>query len=161
MEISRTRNFLPNCLVVFRFRWPIFEEAILAHIDSNRRLRNSEYRETHLLEIGVSVATTAERPPTFETQGSMILGMSNPESILCREIWMIQKSHVPVASPMSSHKWRETVFEYRCFFRYRETPARNLSSPTNFDSMRRTGMAALETNRFSERDERTRSSFGV
>ena len=45
---------------------------------------------------------------------------------------------VPVASPIPSHRSSETVFEYKCFLRYNETPFRNLSSPTYFDSMRST-----------------------
>ena len=78
-------------------------------------------------------------PRTFETQLSMILGMSSPlvhpSSIM--EMAPIQIC-VPVASPIPSHRLRETVFEYRCFLRYNETPLRNFSSPTNFDSMRST-----------------------
>ena len=138
----------------------MFEEAVLTHSDTSRRLSNSKHWESHLFTVEYrGVATVVEQWHTFETQLSIILGISSPAKVLVgnRDI---SESHIPVASLIPSHRWRETVFEYKCFLRYRETPLRNLSSPTNFDSMRST-IAVLQWNQFNGCDKHTGSSFGV
>ena len=72
----------PNCLVVFWFGLAIFEEAILTHFDSGRRLSNSEHWVSHLRAVALRVMTVAAQSPTSETQLFMILAMSRPASVL-------------------------------------------------------------------------------
>ena len=88
------------------------KEPVLTYMNTTLSLRHSQNRVSHLLRVSLG-ATGCEMMLTSFIQVFMILGMSRSV-----EAWM------------PSHKSFVTAFLYRCFFKYIETPLRNLSSPT-------------------------------